>query len=75
MMLEILKGGLIESEAQVEELAELYGQIIMPKVDEDMDLTHWWLMRDDGIEMLYVGTPETLATYMRERDGKVDLPN
>jgi hypothetical protein len=47
----------------------------MPKVDEDMDLTHWWLMKDDGIEMLYVGTQETFATYIKERDGRFDLPN
>lgn len=74
-MLEILKRGLIESEAQVMDLVERYGQMVMPKVDEDMDLTHWWLMREDGIEVLYVGTPETLATYIKERDGGVALPN
>jgi hypothetical protein len=32
-------------------------------------------MRDDGIEILYVGTFETFATYLKERDGGVDLPN
>jgi hypothetical protein len=72
-MLEILKGGLIESDTQVMELSKRYGQIVFP--DEDLDLTHWWLMRDDGIEILYVGTFETFATYMKERDGQVDLPN
>lgn len=74
-MLEILKRGLIESDEQVMELVERYGQIIMPNENEDLDLTHWWLMRDDGIEILYVGTFETFATYMKERDGVVDLPN
>jgi hypothetical protein len=74
-MLEILKHGLIESEAQVMDLVERYGQMVMPKVNEDLDLTHWFLIREDGIEMLYVGTPETLATYINERDGKIALPN
>lgn len=74
-MLEILKRGLIESEAQVMELVERYGQVVMPKVDKDLDLTHWWLVREDGTEMLYVGTFETLATYIKEREGKTDLPN
>ena len=72
-MLEFLKSGLIESDAQVIELSERYGKIVIP--GEDLDLTHWWLIRDDGTEMLYVGTPETLATYIRERDGRIDLPN
>ena len=74
-MLEILKRGVIESDAQIMELVERYGQIIMPNENEDLDLTHWWLMRDDGIEILYVGTFETFATYLKERDGGVDLPN
>jgi len=74
-MLEILKHGLIESEAQVMDLVERYGQMVMPKVNEDLDLTHWFLIREDGIEMLYVGTPETLATYINERDWKIALPN
>ena len=39
-MLEILKSGLIESNAQVMELAERYGQIVIPNEDEDLDLTH-----------------------------------
>jgi hypothetical protein len=74
-MLEILKRGLIESEAQVKELAERYGQLVIPNENEDLELTHWWLIREDGVEMLYIGTLETLATYIKERDGKVELPN
>lgn len=74
-MLEILKRGLIESDAQVMELVERYGQVVIPNENENLYLTHWWLMREDGIEMLYVGTLETLATYIKERDGNADLPN
>ena len=72
-MFEILKRALIESDAQVMELTERHGQIVIP--EEDLDLTHWWLMRDDGTEMLYVGTPETFARYIKAREGGVDLPN
>jgi hypothetical protein len=43
--------------------------------NDDFDLTHWWLIRDDSTEMLYVGTQETFAAYFRERDVKVDLQN
>jgi hypothetical protein len=75
MRLEILKSGLIESDAQVMELAERYGRIIMPNENEDLELTHWWLIRDDGTEILYVGTLETLASFTKEKDGKVDLAN
>jgi hypothetical protein len=73
-MLEILKSGLIESDAQVMELADRSGRIVIPNEDEDLDLTHWWLMRDDGTEMLYVGTLETFATYIKEREGGCTLP-
>lgn len=64
-MLEILKQGLIESDEQVKELALLYGQVVIP--DEDMDLTHWWLIREDGTEMLYVGTQETFTIFLTEQ--------
>lgn len=74
-MLEILRSGLIESDAQVMELAERYGQIIIPNEDENLDLTHWWLIRDDGTEVLYVGTRETFANYIKEREGRAELPN
>ena len=74
-MVKILKSGLIESNAQVMELAERYGQIVIPNEDEDLDLTHWWIMSDDGTEMMYVGTVETFATYIKERDGGCNLPN
>ena len=49
--------------------------MVIPNEDEDLDLTHWWLIRDDGKEMLYVGTQETFATYITERDGECNLPN
>jgi hypothetical protein len=74
-MLEILTSGLIESDAHVMELVKRYGQIVIPNENEDLNLTHWWLMRDDGTEMLYVGTPETFTTYIRERDRGADPPN
>ena len=74
-MLEILKSGLVENDAQVMELAERSGRIVIANEDEDLDLTHWWLMRDDGTELLYVGTLETFATYIKEREGGCNLPN
>jgi len=53
------------------ELTKQYGQVVIPKHDEDLDLTHWWVIRDDGAEILYVGTPETFTTYIEERNGGV----
>jgi hypothetical protein len=38
---------------------------------DDLDLTHWWVIRDAGTEILYVGTPETFTTYIRERNGGI----
>lgn len=70
-MLEIVKDGRIESGDQLMELAERYGQVVIPNENEDLDLTHWYVIRDDGAEMLYIGTPETFAAYIRERNGGV----
>ena len=70
-MSEIVKDGIIESEDQLMRLTEHYGQVVIPSDAEDLDLTHWWVIRDDGSEMLYLGTPETFATYIRERNGGV----
>jgi hypothetical protein len=68
-MLEIVKDGLIESDDQLSALVQSYGQVVIPNEDENLDLTHWWIIRDDGVEALYVGTEETFATYVRERNG------
>jgi hypothetical protein len=70
-MFEIVNGGIIDTEEQLMELTKQYGQVVIPNQDEDLDLTHWWVIRDDGAEMLYVGTPETFTTYIEERNGGV----
>jgi hypothetical protein len=59
-MLEIGKDGIIETEDQLMHLSKQYGQIVIPN-DEDLDVTHWWVIRDAGAEMLYAGTPSTFA--------------
>ena len=69
-MFEIVKDGIIETNDQLLELAKQYEQLVIPS-DEDLYLTHWWVLRDDGAEMLYAGTPETFAAYIRERNGGV----
>jgi hypothetical protein len=69
--MEIVKDGIIETDDQLIELTEQYGQVVIPRENEDLDLTHWWVIRDDGSEMLYVGTPETFTTYIREQNGGV----
>ena len=68
-MLEFVKDGLIESDDQLSALAQSCEQVVIPNEDDDLDLTHWWIIRDDGVESLYVGTDETFATYVRERNG------
>jgi hypothetical protein len=69
-MLEIVKDGIIETDDQVMELARQYGQVVVPNDDEG-DVTHWWVIRDDGVEMVYLGTPETFTVYIEERNGGV----
>ena len=68
-MLEIVKDGLIESDDQLTALVESFGQVVIPNENDDLDLTHWWVIRDDGVEALYVGNEDTFATYVRERNG------
>jgi hypothetical protein len=70
-MLEILEDGLVESDDQLFGLAERYSHMVIPSEDEDLDLTHWWIIRDEGVEMLYVGTPETFTIYVKERNGGI----
>ena len=67
--MEIVEEGIIETADQITELGERYGQIVIPTGNDDLDLTHWWIIREDGSEMLYLGTPETFATYIREKSG------
>ena len=70
-MVEVLQNGFIETDEQIMELAERIGQVVIPSGNEDLDLTHWWLIKDAGAEMLYIGTPETFATYIGERNGGI----
>lgn len=70
-MLEILSSGFIESDDQLIQLADRYARLVIPSENEDLDLTHWWVIKDEGTEMLYVGTPETFTTYIRDRNGDV----
>jgi hypothetical protein len=69
-MMEVIESGLIESDEQLLALVQNHGQIVLPKED-DLHLTHWWLIRDDGVETLYVGTAETFETYVKEQNGGV----
>jgi len=62
-------GRRFETDAQLVELTKQYGQVVIPNHDEDLDLTHWWVIRDGGAEILYLGTPETFTTYIEERNG------
>ncbi|HEY3443599.1 MAG TPA: hypothetical protein VGK29_22770 [Paludibaculum sp.] len=70
-MIEVVKSGTAESDKHLMELAERYGQVVFPTEDDDLDLTHWWVVREDGAELLYLGTPDTFSTYVQERNGGV----
>jgi hypothetical protein len=70
-IVEIVKDGIIETDDHLMDLTEQYGQVVIPSENEDLDLTHWWVIRHEGSEMLYVGTAETFDTYVRERNGGV----
>jgi hypothetical protein len=69
--MDLVEAGVLESDRQIMELAERYGTVVILSENEDLDLTHWWVIRDNGAEILYVGTPETFAGYVRERNGGV----
>jgi hypothetical protein len=68
---EILNSGLIESEDHLVELTHGYRQLVIPNENDDLDLTHWWVIKEEGTEILYVGTPETFTTYVKERNGGI----
>jgi hypothetical protein len=70
-VMDLVDAGLLQSDRQIMELAERYGTMVVPSQNEDLELTHWWVVRDDGAEILYVGTPETFAGYVRERNGGI----
>jgi hypothetical protein len=69
-MFEIVETGTVETEKQVMELSLRYGKIVIP-TDGDKDLTHWWIIREEGSDALYLGTPETFAAYTKEQNGGV----
>jgi len=70
-MVEIVKSGTVECDKHLMELAESYGEVVLPGENDDLELTHWWVIREDGAEMLYVGTPDTFTAYVQERNGGI----
>jgi hypothetical protein len=44
-MLEVLNSGLIETEEQIHDLVRSQVQIVVPN-DDDVDITHWWKIRE-----------------------------
>jgi hypothetical protein len=67
-MLEIVSTGMVENEEQLLALIQKHKQLVIPN-DEDVDLTHWWVIREDGVETFYVGTVETFEAYVKEQNG------
>lgn len=67
--MEIVKEGIIETDDQLRALAGQYRRVVMPNDDEELDLTHWWVIREDGYEMLYIGTLETFTRYIKATNG------
>lgn len=67
-MIEIIKGGLIETDEHLLNLMRESSQIVVPE-DDELELTHWWLLPEDGIETTYVGTIATFDMFVRERNG------
>lgn len=68
--LEIIASGPIESDEQLLAMLERNERLVVPNED-DLDLTHWWVIRVEGSETLYVGTPETFDLYPAEQNGRV----
>jgi hypothetical protein len=70
-MVEILNTGLIENDDQLLQLTEGFGQLVIPNETDDPDLTHWWVIKDAGTEILYLGSPDTFTTYIIEKTGGI----
>lgn len=68
--MDILQSGLIQSEDEFRELSQRCGQVIVPN-DDDLDVTHWWVLNDGGVRVLYVGTPETFTEWIKETNGGI----
>jgi hypothetical protein len=67
-MIEVLRNGLIGSDDHLSSLIQTHAQLVIP-TDDDVELTHWWVIRADGVETLYLGNVETFDTYVIERNG------
>ena len=72
-MIQILSEGEIENEDALVEMTLQFNQVIIPNDDAARELTHWYAIKQDGEEMLYVGTPETFAQYIDENGGSESL--
>ena len=49
-----------------------FNNIIVPDKEimgEESRVTHFWVIREDGCDMLYVGNPETFGVYVGEVNG------
>ena len=70
-MIEIISEGLVESEDQIMELTIKFRSVVVPREDAfgDVEMSHWWQIREDGEDMLYVGNQETFARYVLEMNG------
>jgi hypothetical protein len=67
-MIEVIGCGTIESDDHVLQLARAYLRIVIPE-DDELNLTHWWLLRDNGVETIYIGTIATFETFVKEQNG------
>jgi hypothetical protein len=69
-MIEVIKSGTLKDIQHFKALAGQYRSLVLPS-DDDGEATHYWVIRKDGGEILYVGTPETFAAFTREQNGGV----
>ncbi len=66
--MEILRHGPIRSIDKFLDFVLRFNEVIVPRND-GLDITHFWVIRSHGVEKLYVGTPDTFDTYVREESG------
>jgi len=73
-MFQIIREGTLDGPEEAVELALQFSQIVIPNAEgneEDMHLTNYWVIQDNGVEMLYIGTPESFALYTQEENGGI----
>ena len=54
------------------ELTKQYGQLVIPNEDDDVALTHWWVIRDGGPKCSTSACAFNIALLLHPKNGSAD---